>query len=391
MKRLLITNCGHSEVPLILASKRLGFYVISIGNNPQALGRKYVDEYYPVDFSNIKESLEIARHLKIDAICSSANDFGLITASYIAEKMNLGGHDPYETTLILHHKHMFKELIKHCKIHTVPASSYESVATALSDINEIEFPIIIKPIDLSGGKGVTVVQSKSELENALLLAFSLSKAKKVVIERFFPGTQHSMTTFLLNKKVIFTYSDNEYSYINPFLVSTSAGPATDIDKAKNILINDSEKLANYLNLVNGVFHIQYLQNGDDLSIIEITRRCSGDLYPYPVNHATGITWEDWIVKAETGMDCSDFPLVQQQGFCGRHCLMADKNGILDNIIVSPEIQKNIFSELLWWNKNDIITDYMQQKFGIYVLRYDSKQEMVDKTKRITELIKVCVV
>ncbi|MCL2284596.1 MAG: hypothetical protein FWC26_14880 [Fibromonadales bacterium] len=389
-KKLLITNCGFSEIPLIMAAKRLGFYVISVGNNPLSFGRKYVDEYHAIDFSNIKDTLEIARHLKIDAVCSSANDFGILTASYIAEKMCLGGHDPYETTVMLHHKHKFKELIKHCNIHTVPAYNYDSVATAMHDVNKFEFPVIIKPIDLTGGKGVAVVQSKMELEAMLLRAFSVSKSKKIIIESFFSGTQHSMTAFLLNKKIVFTYSDNEYSYLNPFLVSTSAGPALGFENVKQRLIEDSEKLAEYLNLVDGVFHIQYLQNGNDFSIIEITRRCSGDLYPYPVNHAAGITWEDWIVKAETGMDCSDFPAVQQKGFCGRHCLMASKNGILDDVVISPEIKGNIFDELTWWNKDDVVSDYMQQKFGIYMLQYGSEAEMLEKTKRITDLFKVNV-
>jgi hypothetical protein len=243
---------------------------------------------------------------------------------------------------------------------------------------------------LSGGKGVTVVQTKIEFERALQQAFSLSRSKKVVVERFFDGTQHSMTTFLLNKKVVFTYSDNEYSYKNPFLVSTSAGPAASVEKIRQSLIQDIENLADYLNLVDGVFHIQYLQNENEFSIIEITRRCSGDLYPYPVNYAAGITWEDWIVKAETGMDCSDFPPAEQKGLCGRDCVMADKNGILDDVIVSPEIKENIFDELVWWHKDDIVADYMQQKFGIFMLRYDSEKEMLEKTGRITDLFKVIV-
>jgi len=156
------------------------------------------------------------------------------------------------------------------------------------------------------------------------------------------------------------------------------------------LVADSERIAGHLGLVDGVFHLQYLQNGSEFSIIEITRRCSGDLYPYPVNIATGLRWEDWIVKAEAGADCSGFPNVSQEGYCGRHCLMADRNGTLGGVVVSDEIRGNIVDEVLWWARGDAVTDYAQQKFGIYTLRYGSSDEMADKTSRITDLFRVVV-
>ncbi len=101
-KKLLIAGGGHSDIPLIKAGKELGFHVITTGNNKDALGHKYSDEYHYGDFSNKEEILELAKKLKIDAICACSNDFSAITASYVAEKMGLSGHDSYETTLLLH-------------------------------------------------------------------------------------------------------------------------------------------------------------------------------------------------------------------------------------------------------------------------------------------------
>jgi len=63
---------------------------------------------------------------------------------------------------------------------------------------------------------------------------------------------------------------------------------------------------------------------------------------------------------------------------------------LENIVIDPEIKENIFDELIWWQKGDIVSDYTQQKFGIYMLKYNSEEEMLSKTKRITDLFKVCV-
>ena len=109
-KKLLILNGSHSDIPLIQAGHKLGFHVITAGNDPDLIGHSYSDEYCCVDFSDKQKVLELSLKLNIDAICSCANDFGIITASYVAEKLNIPGHDPFETTYKLHHKDTFREI-----------------------------------------------------------------------------------------------------------------------------------------------------------------------------------------------------------------------------------------------------------------------------------------
>ena len=87
-KKLLILNGSHSDIPLIKSAKSLGYYVITTGNNPKLIGHSYSDERCFADFSDPDAILVIARKLNIDAVCSCSNDFGIITASYISEKIN---------------------------------------------------------------------------------------------------------------------------------------------------------------------------------------------------------------------------------------------------------------------------------------------------------------
>ncbi|MFZ2399733.1 MAG: ATP-grasp domain-containing protein [Smithella sp.] len=385
-KKLLILNGSHSDIPLINSAKSLGFHVITTGNNPKLIGHSYSNERCFADFSDPDAILVIARKLNIDAVCSCSNDFGIITAAYISEKMNLAGHDSYDTTLILHHKDLFKKYSIKNDVPTPYAESFNNIDKALSSIGKRSFPFIIKPIDLTGGKGVSVVRSIEEFTNAVNLSFSLSHLKRIVIEDFIEGTQHSFSTFIVNGRVVFYFSDNEYSYLNPYLVSTSAAPAINVNEAADGLIQAIEKIAKDLSLKDGIFHIQYLYNNKKAYILEITRRCSGDLYPYPVNYATGLDWASWIVKAETGMDCSGFPKVSQKGYCGRHCIMGPKNGIIKNLVIDKQIEGNIYDRLIWSGKGDRINNYLADKTGIVLLKYDSMDEMLDKTERINKLI-----
>jgi biotin carboxylase len=387
-RRLLILNGSHSDIPLIKAAKSLGFYVITTGNNPHLIGHAQADEYHCGDFSDHEAMLKMAERLKIDAVCSCANDFGAITASYISEKMGLPGHDPYEMALLLHHKDRFKTFSSTHDIPTPCAEIFGDINAALSSAKRYRFPLIVKPIDLTGGKGVSKVTSLGTYADAVALAFSLSRMHRIVVEEFIEGTQHSFSTFILKGKVVFYFSDNEYSYPNPFLVSTSAAPATNVAAVSGPLIHIAEKMALLLSLKDGVFHIQYLYNDGEPQIIEITRRCSGDLYPYPVDYSTGLDWASWIVRAETGMDCSAFPQVAQKGFCGRHCLMSTKNGTVHHVLIDESLAGNVTHQLMWGDKGWRIKNYMEEKIGIVVLKYDSMDEMLDKTNRMNELIRI---
>jgi biotin carboxylase len=385
-KKLLILNGSHSEIPLIQSAKSLGFHVITTGNNPELIGHQYADDRCFTDYSDPDAVLEIAAKLNIDVVCSCSNDFGIITASYISEKMGLPGHDSYVTTKILHQKDLFKNFSMKNEIPTPYAEGFDNIDKALMSIKKRDYPLIVKPIDLSGGKGVSVVFSVEECPEAVNKAFSLSHAKRIVIEDFIEGTQHSFSTFIVKGRVIFYFSDNEYSYLNPFFVSTSAAPAVNAYDVAGDLIHAIEKIARALSLIDGIFHIQYLYSNKKAYILEITRRCSGDLYPYPVDYSTGLDWAGWIVRAETGMDCSGFPAVTQKGFCGRHCIMSPKNGIIKRVVVDKRIEENIYDRLIWLKKGDRIDNYLGDKAGVVLLKYDSMDEMLDKTARINQLI-----
>lgn len=387
-KKLLILNGSHSDISLIKAGKSLGYYVITTGNKPEMIGHIYADEYYCEDFSDYKKILKLAKQINIDAICACSNDFGAITASYVAKKLKLGGHDSFEKTLVLHHKNKFKEFAEKNKIQTPKAKSYFSIEAAERDKHLFKYPIIVKPVDLTGGKGIRKVNNKEEYMESIKSAWELSRIKTIVIEEFIERTQHSFSTFLVNQKVISYFSDNEYSYLNPYLVSTSGAPAKNVHIVKEKLIQQAEKIAQILKLRDGVFHMQYILKEKEAFILEITRRCSGDFYSYPVEYATEIPWAEWTVKSEIGMDCSEFPKKMQKGFCGRHCIMGNKNGIIKNIKISDKIKNNIYDKIWWWNPGYEIKNFMVDKLGILFLKYDSEEEMLNKSEHINELVQI---
>ncbi len=370
----------------------MGYHVVTTGNNPDLQGHTLAHEYHYADFSDKDLILSLAEKLEIDAVCSCANDFGILTASYVAEKLGLPGHDSYQTTKILHLKHLFKEFSRQHDILTPLAINGIIDEECITPPTCFRFPVIVKPVDLTGGKGISRVDSEEGLREAYAKILRTSRKKQFIAEEFFEGTRHSLTTFIIDQKVVFSFCDNEYSYLNPFLITTSAAPATGFSLVKDLLIEQLEKVASLLSLRDGILHAQYHQSGTQATIIELTRRCSGDLYPSPVQKACNIDWGKWIVKAAAGDNCKNFPSgnqTEQSGFYGRHCIMSDRNGVFKGIsILDKSIEKNIYDSVMVSNPGDTIDDFMTQKLGVFFLQYPTETEMLSIAPVLHDIIKV---
>ncbi|MDZ5471969.1 ATP-grasp domain-containing protein [Bacillus sp. 31A1R] len=387
-KKLLIVGGGYADIPLIQSAKKLGFYVITTGNRPEDLGHRYSDEYRNVDFSDCEAIYTLAKNLDVSAICPSCNDFAALSATYSAEKLGIPGHDTYQTSKILHHKDEFRRFAMANNIPSPKAIGFDNIKLALEYSDLPTFPVIVKPIDLTGGKGISVVNRKDELIEAVEKAFAVSKNKRIVIEEFISGSRHGFSAFLYKGKVGFYFSDNEHYYLNPYMVSATSTPIIPSRRVDEKLINITERIASLLSLTDGIFHVQYILKDNEPIIIEICRRPPGDLYIKFVEYATKVDYSTWIVKAFTGDDCGEIEHSDTQGFFTRHCIMSSKPGRIKDISFDQSIQKNIINKFTWYKKGDIIENVMINKFGIVFLEFEKHEEMMDKTNNLNELIRV---
>lgn len=385
---MLIAGGGYADIPLILSAQKLGYYVITSGNRPDDLGHQYSDEYCPADYSDPEAIYTLARSLNISAICACCNDFSALSAAYSAERLGLPGHDPFRIAKIIHHKDKFRQFARENGIPSPLAMSFANREDAFNDIGKLSLPVIVKPVDMTGGKGISIVREISEAASALEKAFSISRMNRVVVEEFITGSRHGFSTFLVDGRVVFYFSDNEHYFINPYLVSAASTPSIVPKYIEEKLCAESERIASILSLKTGIFHIQHILKENNPFIIEICRRAPGDLYIKLVEHATGVDYPAWIVKAATGLQCNGLTQAEPKGFFTRHCVMSAEPGRVTNITFDTSIEKNIIDKFMWWKKGDLISDYMTTKFGIVFLKFESMEEMMEKTERMQDLIKV---
>ena len=390
---MLLLGGGHAEIPLIQAAQSLGWYVITTGNDRKGLGHPYADKNVFVNYSDKDAMLELAKNEGVQAVCSGCNDFALLSTVYVCEKLGLPGHDSYATSLEIHHKDKYRALATRLGIPTPRALVVRSVADFEAATAQLTFPIIVKPVDLTGGKGIHRAATADEARVAYNDACSRTRQDHIVVEEFVQGSNHGFSAMLVKGKVAFAFSDNEQYYINKYMVSGANSPSTSSGKTLAMLRKYSERIAQELHLVDGILHIQYIEKPDGTPIIiEICRRPPGDLYIKFVKYATSIDYPKFIVMAETGEDISGIADMPTQGFWLRHCIMAgpeiaDGSTVCD-VTFAPEIQGNIVEKFLWCKPGDVVTDKLIYKAGIVFFRFDSLAEMQDKTARMPSLAQI---
>ena len=384
-KRLLIAGGGFADIPMIQAARRLGFHVITSGNRPEDLGHRHSDECHLEDFSDRQAMLRLARALGIDAICASCNDFSALTAAYVAENLGLPGHDSLEIALVLHEKDRFREFSRRIGIPAPRAESFGSLIDASG--TSVPFPVIVKPVDLTGGKGISVAGNRDELSAALALAFARTRAGRVVVEEFLGGSRHALSAFIRKRKVVFQFSDNEYYFRNPYLVSAASTPGDVPPAAVRDLCSNIEHIADLLELRDGIFHVQFMLTDSGPVIIEVCRRPPGDLYTRLVEMATGVAYPEFIVRAAAGMTCDAIAATDPIGYFTRHCVMPARNGRVVTVEVDDSISDKVVEQMMWWQVGDLVEDYLTHKLGIAFIQFASHAEMDELTRNMPDLIR----
>lgn len=393
MDKILIAGGGYADIPLIEAARSLGLYVITSGNRPDELGHRHSDEYQACDFSDREAITDLARRLKVDAICPCSNDFSALSAAWAAEKLGLPGHDsPAKLETIMHKDklHLF------ARKHGLPVASAH-VCESLEDLKklppEMGWPVIVKPVDMTGGKGMSVARTPAELEKSARFAQKASRTPRFIVEEFLSpdSYHHNYVSFVRGGKVVWDSSDNEHYWKNPYLVWGMSTPSVESDAIQAQLRDTVNTITGLLDLKPGIFMTQHCVVDGKLKIVEMGRRSPGNLHGRMLELATGFDVSLWTIRAALGEDIPAQPSAGGPArFIAEHCVMAPANGRIKSIEIDPRIGEKILEKIWLMGPGDTVGNYLQDKMGILLLEFDSMEEMLAASDRMYDYVRVIV-
>lgn len=211
MKRLLMLGGSLYQTFAIKKAVEMGYYVISCDYLPDNPGHNYSHEYYNVSTTNKEGIYELAKKLKVDGIVAYASDPAAPVAAYVSEKLGLPT-SPFKSVEILSNKDLFRKFLAENGFNTPFAKGFNSFDEAYKNKDKFKLPVMVKPVDSSGSKGISKISSWEQLEEAVVEALKYSKVKRFLIEEFLvkKGWQISGDAFSVDGKLKFHCFGNEY-------------------------------------------------------------------------------------------------------------------------------------------------------------------------------------
>ena len=211
MKRVLMLGGSLYQTYAIKEAVRLGYYVITCDYLPGNPGHKFAHEYHNVSTTDKEAVLALAKELKVDGVVAYASDPAAPTAAYVCEKLGLPT-SPYKSVEILSNKDLFRDFLQKNNFICPKAKGYDTYEEALKDIDEYRLPVMVKPVDSSGSKGINKLTDWSQLEAFVEDALHYSRRKRFLIEEFIvkKGHQISGDAFSVDGKLAFYCFGNEF-------------------------------------------------------------------------------------------------------------------------------------------------------------------------------------
>ena len=396
-KKIMLLGGIHYLLPVIKTAHEQGYYVITADYLPDNIAHKYSDEYVNVSITDKEAVLKAAQEHQIDGIISFGVDPGVVAAAYVQEKMGLPSMGPYESVVILQNKDLFRAFLQEHGFNCPKSKGYSSVKEALSDTDWLTWPMIVKPTDSAGSKGVTRVDSINEYEAAVKSAFEKSIKGHIIVEQYLDkvGCSSDTDSFLQDGKWRFmSYNAQRFDAdaANPYAPSAYTWPST-FPKHEAYLTSELQRLMDLLHMQTSVFNIETRIASDGKPyIMECTPRGGGNRLCEMLRYATGVDMITAQVRAAVGNPVGDIEQKPYNGHWAEIILHAPKAGRFGGLAINPTQKADIEEIDLWVREGNHVAAFhgANDAIGTLVLHFDNKEDMEYAITHQSEWLKVIV-
>ena len=398
-KKILLLGGSAQQIVAIEKAKELGYYTVLCDYLPDNPGQYVADKYYNASTTDIEAVYEIAKSEKVNGILAYASDPAALPAAIVAERLGLPTN-PSSSVAILGVKHEWRKFLQTHGFASPRSYSFkfgEDLDIIKSALQSFKYPIVVKPTDSSGSKGVSILDDLSGLEQALHGANSYSRNKILIVEEFieraFPAVIGG-DIFVRNGRIelfgemacirdeggngLIPIGERKPSGLNPVQVHQ--------------LHHELQRLMDVLGIRFGELNIEVLfDRKDEVHFLEVGPRAGGNMIPLQLSDAYGVD----LVKANILAAMGENPqlkLCEQTGCFMTYVLHSHVDGIFQGVELSDEILPYVYRKVLYKKEGDRVEvfDGAGKALGILFLHIDTEERMNDFVERIDELVQVVV-
>ena len=387
--KILILGGGFQQLPAIRKAHELGLTVLLADYLPDAPGRREADQSFLVSTRDKEKILELARKEAVDGILAFASDPAEETAAYVAEKIGLPG-GMYAAAGILGNKRKFREFLA---MHRIPAPRHFPMDYPESDLH---YPVVVKPLDSSGSKGVTILRSydAGRLLRAYQEAVSCSLSGQAMAEEYISyGYRHLIGGDVIVRDgnvVLYGLMDCIREEGKNLVPCGKIYPCGAGEEVKGRIARIMQTVIHKLSITDAEMNVEFIVGKDgEVYPIEIALRCGGNGIPQLLSDATGIDWIREEVQRtlrrtnsqnanslKDSMFTGKFVPADLHGIYATYNLHANQPGMYAGYELHPELSGHLYREEIFRRKGEAVGTYENASgiIGILYFHFASRAE-----------------
>lgn len=395
MKKILLLGGSAQQVVAIETAKRLGYFTVLCDFLPDNPGQFVADKFYAVSTTDKEAVLAVAKQENIDGILAYASDPAAPTAAYVAEQMELPGN-PYASVDLLCNKDAFRTFLKKHNFCTPKAKGYADLSAAYADLQNgyFQWPVIVKPVDSSGSKGVGRIDTLDEAQEKLDYAMAFSLGKRIIVEEFVEmfGYQIAGDGLSVDGELVFRYFANDHfnpKCVNPFVPISASFPYNMPAAVQDKIHAEIQRLLTLLEMKTCTYNFDIrIDQKYNVYLMEIAPRDGGNYIPQIIRYATGVDLVECSVRAAMGESIATDNFGTPQGFYAYYAVHSLTDGILKEIRIAPYAK--VLENHLLVKPGDPVKAFTgaNSTLGCLLMQFDSMEQMLRMMDHSEEWIQV---
>lgn len=381
MKKIVIIGANSFQNPLILKAKEMGYETHVFAWQDGSIGERTADYFYPISIVEKDEILEKCREIQPDAVVTIASDLANITVQYVASRLGLPSNSD-ENILISTNKYAMRQAFIDNGVATPKFAKVSEETDLAAAVAQMTYPVIVKPTDRSGSRGITKVNQFNEIPEAVEAAIENSFEKCAIIEEFIDGEEYSCECISYGGKHHVLAVTKKYTTGYPHFIETGhMEPAPISKELEDKVAMEIPKALDALQIQNGASHSEFkITDEGEVRIIEIGSRMGGDcIGSHLVHLSTGYDFVKMVIQTALGEEPT---LMPEHGprYAGIRFVFNK-----EDLKVYEDVQKNqsqlieYASEIEEVGEHEVVDS--STRFGYFIIVSDSEQEVKEILER----------
>lgn len=375
------------HVSVIKLAKQHGYRVITSDNAPNNVGHQYADLSYDIDLLDYPSLISMAKDESVDFVWAYSTDIGALAAAKVSDSLGLGGNS-FDVVNTMCDKALFRTFLKENRFNC--PSFIDVVNHKDLDLQDLNFPLIVKPVDRAGSKGVSIVNNIDEYAIAVEFAMSFSLDKRVIVEEYIIGSGPQLHGDVLvqdGKIVIYGIGDQFFDKNNCFAPIATVFPSSYSSNVHDKLRCELERFISCLGFCNGAINVEarYTESGE-IFFIELGPRCGGNYIPNLISQAFNFDMIESYTSVLLGLPLV-LPIEKKTMPVFQLILRSPYSGILSNLDIDKSISDEIIEKYSCRSLGDRVSDTAgaENVVGVFLLKGTTYSNMLSVLDNISNL------